>query len=32
MVGGTVRNTIKGGGTELRGGDTKILKNGDKVG
>ena len=25
-VGGTVQNTLKGGGTEKRGGDTKILK------
>ena len=25
-VGGTVQDTLKGGGTEKRGGDTKILK------
>ena len=25
-VGGTVENTLKGGGTEKRGGETKILK------
>ena len=28
-VGGTVCNTLKGGGTEKRGGDTKILKRGE---
>ena len=27
-VGGTVWNTLKGGGTEKRGGETKILKRG----
>ena len=27
-VGGTVSNTLKGGGTEKRGGQTKILKRG----
>ena len=32
MVGGTVWNTLKGGRTEKRGGETKILKRGDKLG
>ena len=27
-VGGTVKNTLKRGGTEKRGGETKILKRG----
>ena len=27
-VGGTVQNTLEGGGTEKRGGETKILKRG----
>ena len=27
-VGGTVKNILKGGGTEKRGGETKILKRG----
>ena len=27
-VGGTVKNALKGGGTEQRGGDTNILKKG----
>ena len=27
-VEGTVQNTFKGGGTEIRGGDTKILNGG----
>ena len=31
-VGGTVCNTLKGGGTEKRGGDTKILKRGRQAG
>ena len=31
-VGGTVENTLKGGGTEKNGGDTKILKRGFKLG
>ena len=32
-VGGTVKNTLKGGGTEKRGGKTKILKRrGGQVG
>ena len=28
-VGGTVKNTLKRGGTEKRGGETKILKRGE---
>ena len=31
-VGGTVSNTLKGGGTGKRGGETKILKSGSKLG
>ena len=31
-VGGTVSNTLKGDGTERRGGKTKILKRGSKLG
>ena len=31
-VGGTVENTLKGGGTEKRGWETKILKRGGKLG
>ena len=31
-VGGTVQNTLKGGGTEKRGGDRKILKYGRQAG
>ena len=31
-VGETVLNTLKGGGTERRGGKTKILKRGGKLG
>ena len=31
-VEGTVCNTLKGGGTEKRGGDTKILKRGRQAG
>ena len=31
MWGGTVENTMKGGGAEQRGGDTKISKGGDKL-
>ena len=30
--GGTVENTLKGGGTKKRGGETKILKRGIKLG
>ena len=30
--GGTVWNTLKGGGTKKKGGETKILKSGDKLG
>ena len=31
-VGGTVSNTLKGGGTGKRGGETKILRRGSKLG
>ena len=31
-VGGTVKNTLKGGGTEKRGGETKISKRRGKLG
>ena len=31
-LGGTVENTLKGGGTEIRGGETKILKREGKLG
>ena len=30
--GGTVQNTLKGSGTEKRGGETKISKRGSKLG
>ena len=30
--GGTVQNTLEGGGTEKRGGETKILKRGGEMG
>ena len=32
IVEGTVENTLKEGGTEKRGGETKILKKGGKLG
>ena len=31
-VGETVQNTLKGGGTEQRGGDTKVIKRRGKLG
>ena len=31
-MGGTVQNTLKGGGTEKRGGETKILKRRGQAG
>ena len=31
-VGGTVKNTLKASGTEMKGGKTKILKRDDKLG
>ena len=30
-MGGTVSNTLKGGGTEKRGGETRILKRGREL-